>query len=87
MRLIAEMIDRGLHAANYHADIASKRRSLSAWGTVERKGAAWSWRWSGLGLAIPELLPEPVPCVSADAAWLAMDAIVTKYVRRIGAGG
>ena len=87
MRLIADVIERGLASANYHADIASKRRSLSAWGTVERNGAVWSWRWSGLGLAIPELLPEPVPCVSADAAWLAMDAIVTKYVRRIGAGG
>ena len=33
------------------------------------------------------LLPEPVPCVSADAAWFAMDDMVTKYVRRIGAGG
>ena len=87
MRSIAEMIDRGLHAANYHADLASKRRSLSAWGTVERSGKAWSWRWSGLGLAIPELLPEPVPCVSADAAWMAMDLTVTDYVRRIGAGG
>ena len=87
MRSIADAIDRGLHAANYHADLASKRRSLSAWGTVERKGAAWSWRWSGLGLALPELLPKPVPCVSADAAWFAMDSIVTEYVRRIGAGG
>ena len=87
MLSIADAIDRGLHAANYHADLASKRRSLSAWGTVERKGSGWSWRWSGLGLAIPELLPAPVPCVSADAAWMAMDAIVTKYVRRIGAGG
>ena len=85
--MIADAIERGLHAANYHADLASKRRSLSAWGTVEQRGKAWSWRWSGLGLAMPELLPEPVPCVSADAAWLAMDAIVTKYVRRIGAGG
>ena len=87
MRTIAEMIDRGLHAANYHADLAGKRRSLSAWGTVERKGVGWSWRWSGLGLAIPELLPEPVPCVSADAAWAAMDLTVSDYVRRIGAGG
>jgi len=81
------MIDRGLHAANYHADLAAKRRSLSAWGTVERKGSGWSWRWSGLGLALPELLPQPVSCMSADAVWLAMDAIVTKYVRRIGARG
>lgn len=87
MRLIADAIERGLASANYHADLASKRRSLSAWGTVECMGKAWSWRWSGLGLAIPELLPQPVPSVSADAAWLAMDLIVTKYVRRIGAGG
>ena len=87
MRMIADAIERGLAFANYHADLASKRRSLSAWGTVEQRGKAWSWRWSGLGLAIPELLPQPVPCVSADAAWLAMDLIVTKYVRRIGAGG
>ena len=87
MRMIAEAIEHGLAQANYHADLASKRRALSAWGTVERKGAAWTWRWSGMGLALPELLPKPVPCVSADAAWFAMDDIVTKYVRRIGAGG
>ena len=87
MKSIVESIERGLIAANYHADLATKRRFLSAWGTVEQRGAGWSWRWSGLGLAIPELLPEPVPCVSADAAWLAMDLTVTDYVRRIGAGG
>lgn len=87
MKSIADAIERGLLAANYHADLASKRRALSAWGTVERRGKAWSWTWTGMGLAIPELLPEPVPCVSADAAWLAIDDIVTKYVRRIGAGG
>lgn len=85
--MIADAIEHGLAQANYHADLASKRRVLSAWGTVERKGTAWSWRWSGIGLALPELLPEPVLCVSADAAWSAMDAIVTTYVRRIGAGG
>ena len=84
--MLLSVIDRALLAANYHADLASKRRALSAWGMVEHRGKAWSWRWSGIGLAIPELLPEPVPCVSADAAWLAMDLIVTKYVRRIGAG-
>jgi hypothetical protein len=87
MKSIVESIERGLHAANYHADLASKRRSLSAWGTVEQRGAGWSWRWSGLGLALPELLPDPVPCVSADAAWMAMDLTVSDYVRRIGAGG
>ncbi len=85
--MLLSIIDRGLLAANYHADLASKRRALSAWGTVECKGSGWSWRWTGMGLAIPELLPEPVPCVSADAAWLAIDDIVTKYMRRIGAGG
>ena len=85
--MLLSVIDRALLAANYHADLASKRRALSAWGTVECKGSGWSWRWTGMGLAIPELLPEPVPCVSADAAWLAIDDIVTKYVRRIGAGG
>ena len=87
MRSIADAIERGLLTANYHADLASKRRALSAWGTVECKGSGWSWRWTGMGLAIPELLPEPVPCVSADAAWLAIDDIVTKYMRLIGAGG
>ena len=88
MRSIAESIERGLLTANYHADLASKRRALSAWGTVvERRGLGWSWRWTGIGLAIPELLPEPVPCVSADAAWMAMDLTVTDYMRRIGAGG
>lgn len=87
MKSIVESIERGLAAVNYHADLASKRRSLSAWGTVEQRGKAWSWRRSGIGLALPELLPQPVPCVSADAAWMAMDEIVTKYVRRIGAGG
>ena len=85
--MLLSIIDRGLLAANYHADLASKRRALSAWGTVECKGSGWSWRWTGMGLAIPELLPEPVPCVSADAAWLAIDDIVTKYMRLIGAGG
>ena len=87
MKSIVESIERGLATANYHADLASKRRALSAWGTVERLGSGWSWRWAGIGLALPELLPHPVPCVSADAAWMAIDAIVTKYVRRIGAGG
>ncbi len=85
--MLLSVIDRALLAANYHADLASKRRALSAWGTVECKGSGWSWRWTGMGLAIPELLPEPVPCVSADAAWLAIDDIVTKYMRLIGAGG
>ena len=87
MRMIADAIEHGLAQANYQADLASKRRSLSAWGTVERMGSGWSWRWTGLGLAIPELLPEPVPCISADAAWLTMDLTVTDYMRRIGAGG
>ena len=90
MRSIADAIDRGLLAANYHADIASKRRSLSAWGTVERMGKAWSWRWSGIGLALPELLGEPLKCVSEQAAWLALEAtvkVITRDVRRIGAGG
>ena len=73
--------------ANATASAKVRRRDLAAWGTVERLGAGWSWRWSGIGLALPELLPEPVPCVSADAAWLAMDLTVTDYVRRIGAGG
>lgn len=50
MKSIVESIERGLASANYHADLASKRRALSAWGTVERKGLGWSWRWSGLGL-------------------------------------
>ena len=36
--MLLSIIDRGLLAANYHADLASKRRALSAWGTVERKG-------------------------------------------------
>lgn len=85
--MIADAIEYGLAQANYQADLASKRRALSAWGTVARQGKAWSWRWSGLGLALPELLPKPMPCVSAEAAWFAIDDIVTKYVRRIGAGG
>jgi hypothetical protein len=73
--------------ANETVSANLRRRDLSAWGTVERRGSGWSWRWSGLGLALPELLPEPVPCVSADAAWLAMDLTVSDYMRRIGAGG
>ena len=85
--MLLSIIDRALFAANYHADLASKRRALSAWGTVERKGSGWSWTWTGMGLAIPELLPVPGPCGSADEAWLAIDDIVTRYVRRIGAGG
>jgi hypothetical protein len=87
MTLFVDLLERGLARINYPAQVASRRRDLQAWGTVERKGSGWSWRWSGLGLALPELLPEPVPCVSDDAAWSAMDAIVTEYVRRIGAGG
>jgi len=73
--------------ANATVSAKVRRRDLAAWGTVEPKGAGWSWRWSGIGLALPELLPEPVPCVSADAAWLAMDLTVSDYMRRIGAGG
>ena len=83
--MIAAFID--LLRANATVSAKVRRRDLAAWGTVERKGSVWSWRWSGIGLALPELLPEPVPCVSADAAWLAMDLTVTDYVRRIGAGG
>ena len=87
MRSIADAIELGLASANYKADLASKRRALSAWGTVDRRGSGWSWTWTGMGLAIPELLPVPGPCGSADEAWLAIDDIVTRYVRRIGAGG
>ncbi len=88
--MIADAIEHGLAQANYQADLASKRRALSAWGTVERKGAAWSWRWSGLGLALPQLLPAPLACVSAEAAWVELEVMVRKVlenVRRIGAGG
>jgi hypothetical protein len=89
MRMIADAIERGLLAANYKADLASKRRSLSAWGTVERKGAAWTWQWTGVGIPA-KYLPEPMKCVSDDAAWLALEAtvlVITRDVRRIGAGG
>ncbi len=81
------LLELGLAQINYPAQVASRRRDLRAWGTVEPRGSGWSWHWTGLGLARAEWLPEPVPCVSADAAWSAMDSIVTKYVRRIGAGG
>ena len=87
--MLLSLIDRGLLAANYKADLASKRRALSAWGTVERKGAAWTWRWTGVGIPA-KYLPEPMECVSDDAAWLALEAtvrVITRDVRRIGAGG
>ena len=87
--MLLSIIDRGLLAANYHADLASKRRSLSAWGTVERRGKAWSWRWTGVGIPA-KWLPEPLPCVSENAAWIALEAtvlVITRDVRRIGAGG
>lgn len=89
MRSIAESIEHGLTSANYQADLASKRRALSAWGTVERRGKAWSWRWTGVGIPA-KWLPEPVPCMSAEAAWIALEAtvlVITRDVRRIGAGG
>ena len=69
MRSIAESIEHGLTSANYHADLASKRRSLSAWGTVERRGLWWSWTWTGVGIPA-KWLPEPIPCVSQEAAWI-----------------
>ncbi len=89
MRMIADAIERGLLAANYKADHASKRRALSAWGTVERRGKAWSWTWTGVGIPA-KYLPEPMECVSDDSAWLALEAtvrVITQDVRRIGAGG
>jgi len=89
MRMIADAIERGLLDANYKADLASKRRALSAWGTVERKGNAWTWQWTGVGIPA-KWLPKPLECVSNDAAWLALEAtvlVITRDVRRIGAGG
>ena len=89
MRMIADIIEHGLAQANYQADLASKRRALSAWGTVERKGAAWTWQWTGVGIPA-QYLPKPLECVSNDAAWLALEAtvrVITRDVRRIGAGG
>ena len=38
--MLLSIIERGLASANYKADLASKRRSLSAWSTVERRGKA-----------------------------------------------
>jgi hypothetical protein len=89
MRSIADAIEHGLAQANYHADLASKRRALSAWGTVEQRGRWWSWTWTGVGIPA-KWLPEPMECVSDDAAWLALEAtvlVITRDVRRIGAGG
>ena len=87
--MLLSLVDRGLLAANYKADLASKRRALSAWGTVERKGSAWTWQWTGVGIPA-NYLPAPMECVSNDAAWLALEAtvlVITRDVRRIGAGG
>lgn len=89
MMPLAFLIEAGLAQANHKADIASKRRALSAWGTVERKGAAWTWQWTGVGIPA-QYLPKPLECVSNDAAWLALEAtvrVITRDVRRIGAGG
>jgi len=89
MRMIADAIEHGLAQANYHADLASKRRMLSAWGTVEKRGKWWSWTWTGVGIP-SKYLPEPMECVSDDAAWLALEAtvrVITRDVRWIGAGG
>jgi hypothetical protein len=82
VKCIADAIERGLCAANYKADLASKRRALSAWGTVERKGAAWSWTWTGVGIPA-KYLPKPLECVSDDAAWLALEATVRVITRDI----
>lgn len=89
MRMIADAIEHGLAQANHKADLASKRRALSAWGTVERRGKAWSWTWTGVGIPA-QYLPKPMECVSDDAAWLALEAtvrVITRDVRRLGAGG
>jgi len=87
--MIANAIEYGLAQANYKADLASKRRALSAWGTVERKGNAWTWQWTGVGIPA-KWLPEPMPCVSENAAWIALEEtvlVITRDVRQIGAGG
>ena len=89
MRMIADAIEHGLAQANYHADLASKRRMLSTWGTLEKRGKWWSWTWTGVGIPA-KYLPKPMECVSNDAAWLALEAtvrVITQDVRRIGAGG
>ena len=58
--MLMSIIDRGLLTANYHADLASKRRALSAWGTVECKGSGWSWRWTGI-ISRNSLTSTPTP--------------------------
>ena len=87
--MLLSLVDRGLLAANYKADLASKRRALSAWGTVEQRGKWWTWKWTGVGIPA-KYLPAPMECVSDDAAWLALEAtvlVITRDVRRIGAEG
>ena len=87
--MIADAIEHGLAQANYHADLALNMRRLLARGAVERQGKAWSWTWTGVGIPA-KWLPEPMKCVSNDAAWLALEAtvlVITRDVRQIGAGG
>ena len=77
MSLVEQALE-GLHAP---INKAVARRYLSAWGTPYQVRSHWTWEWSGYGLALPELLPAPLECVSAEAAWSAMASAVAELIR------
>ena len=79
MRLIADAV---LEICK-REELTTRKRYLSAWGTVEQSGRGWIYRWHADGL--PALLGQgrecPIVCVSPDAAW-SLFAVVLKGAQR-----
>ena len=67
MRLIADAV---LEICK-REELTTRKRYLSAWGTVEQSGRGWIYRWQSGGM--PALLSTGraciTPCLSQDAAW------------------
>jgi len=78
MRLIADAV---LEICK-REELTTRKRYLSAWGTVEQSGRGWIYRWHATGL--PALLSTGraciTPCLSQDAAWELFGRVVQSAV-------
>lgn len=78
MRLIADAV---LEICK-REELTTRKRYLSAWGSVEQSGRGWVYRWHATGL--PALLSIgracATPCLSQDAAWELFGRVVQSAV-------
>ena len=78
MRLIADAV---LEICK-REELTTRKRYLSAWGSVEQSGRGWIYRWHATGL--PALLSAgracATPCLSQDAAWELFGRVVQSAV-------